>query len=201
MRFTFQYNRDSILRFKKAEIIVSFDKTTDLSMGATKEPVVRVFAPRKVFGKPTEEAKKFNYEVALQCSLSVGLVTAGPTLSIGSESAFTKEHKLEIKGLDQMTRKRKQPHIVIWTATEDDLAKSGIPDELNLAVVVEYDGDFQADVNIRVDTPLMDGLYGHIWSKDDPLLFLPPLSKGDPLPTDQFDHLSEADWQALAPYL
>ncbi|KAF4633411.1 hypothetical protein G7Y89_g4705 [Cudoniella acicularis] len=142
MRFTFRYKKDSILRFKKAEIIVKFDKRADSSLSSAKEPVVHVFAPRKVCGKPTEEAKKFNYEVSLQSSLSIGPVTAGPTISMGSESLFKKEHKLEIKGLDQMMRKQKQPHIVIWTAIEDDLAKSGIPDELNLAVVVEHDGDF-----------------------------------------------------------
>jgi hypothetical protein len=109
---------------------------------------------------------------------------------------------LEIKGLDQMTRKRKQPHIVVWTAAEDGLLKSGIPDELNLAVVVGYDGAFQANVVARVDTPLMDGLYGNVWSKDDPLLFLPPFGKGDlPLTNGLFDKLSDDDWRALTPYL
>jgi hypothetical protein len=203
MRFTFRYTKASMLRFKKAEIIVSFDKRGNqaLNNSTLKEPVVRIFAPRKLVGKPTEETKKIAWGIEWACSLSAVPVSRGPTLSRTNESTYSKEHYLEIKGIDQMTRKRKQPHIVIWTATEDDLLKSGIPDELNLAVVVEYDGDFQADVSVKVDTPLKDGLYAHVWSKDDPLLFLPPLGKGDVPPTDKFDKLSEADWQSLAPYL
>jgi len=199
MRFTFRYSKD-LLRFKKAEISVNFENRPSQTLNQNKDPAVQAFSPRKIYGKPTEEAKKFTYEVKLQASVSVGPASIGPELSVSKESAFKEEHQLEIIGLDKSKRRRNFSHAVIWTVTEDKLHSSGIPDELNVAVIVGHDGDFQAEVNVTLDTPVMSGLYSNVWARDEPVLFVPPISKGDPLRSDRFDTFTEDDWRSIAPY-
>ena len=71
--------------------------------------------------------------------------------------------------------------------------------ELNAGVVIEYGGNFLAKVEIGVSTPSTPKLFGSLWGKDDPILFFPPVSLGEPPRTMHFDQLTDADWEYLVP--
>jgi hypothetical protein len=75
-----------------------------------------------------------------------------------------------------------------------------IPDEVNIAVAVEYEDAFQADVKVTLDIPLYKRLLAFPWPEDDPILF--PLREpgpfiGEGLRTTQFETLSDAEWATL----
>ncbi len=90
--------------------------------------------------------------------------------------------------------------IVYWNIRENRRTKKGIPDRLNVAVVVERDGPFFASVEVTVDTPVANGAFGHPWTRNNPAAFVPGVVMGAQPRTDRVDELTEDEWKALVPF-
>ena len=91
-------------------------------------------------------------------------------------------------------------HKACWVIKDKSEPSVGIPDEVNIAVAVEYEDAFQADVKVALDIPLYKKLLAFPWPKDDPILFPPRESGpfiGEALRTTQFEQLSDAEWATL----
>jgi hypothetical protein len=190
---------DHALRFRNANVKVTFERHP--SSGASQgDPAVLVFAPRKIFGLPTTESKKLTYNVELSAKVPAGPVEVGPTGSMGKESTYEKEHRFKTVGNFWSTKNGNNWDIVYWDSKENRKAKHGIPDRLNVGIIVGSDGPFQGIVEVTVDTPLKDGLFGFPWSKDDPVPFYPGVLKGLSPRVIEFDKLTEEDWKAMIPY-
>lgn len=196
MRYFFKFGESS--RFKSTEIVITFDSPTKRAGG--RAPIVRNFSPRKVYGIKSTEDKQWHYDVGIESALPSGPVSITPSVSAGKESSFTREHHLEIIGKPWSSRDQLDFNQVVWTAHETKTQKHGIPDELNLAVVVEHDGSpFQAFVEAEGKTTNIT-LRAWPWDRKNPLLFSPATPLGKPPPTTEFDKMSAADWRGLAPY-
>ena len=83
-----------------------------------------------------------------------------------------------------------------FRARQSQLWHSG---ELNTGIVIEYRCNFLAGVEIGVSTPSTSKLFGSLWGKDDPIVFFPPVSLGEPPRTMNIDQLTDADWEHLVP--
>jgi hypothetical protein len=190
---------DHALRFRNANVKITFERHAP-SVPTQAYPAVLVFAPRKIFGMPTIESKKLAYKVELSAEVPIGPVEVGPTASIENESLYEKEHRFKTVGNFWATKNGSDWDIVYWDVKENRRAKYGIPDRLNVGVIVSAGGPFQGIVEVTVDTPLKDGLFGFPWSKDSPVPFYPGVSKGPNPRAVDFDKLTEEDWRTMIPY-
>lgn len=190
---------DHTLRFRNANVKITFEPHPS-SPEPQDNPSVLVFGPRKIFGVPTTESKKLTYNVELSAKAPVGPVEVGPAVSIGKESSFEKEHRFKIVGNLWATKNASDWDIVYWDVKENRKVKHGIPDRLNVGVIVSAHRPFQGIVEVTVDTPLKDGLFGFPWSKDSPVPFYPGVSKGPSSQVYDFEKFTEEDWRAMIPY-
>jgi hypothetical protein len=199
--FTFNFRSGkSALRIKSAEISVSFH--TDSNTAATSpndEPILRNFSPRKIFGIPHAEKRDWKYEISLQCNIPS--ISLAPTAMTGGSSSYTKDHRLQIIGQPWSDRKRQEPHQVLWTIREAEKTEYGIPDELNMGIVIGYMSPFQAIVEVSAKLGMGLPVCAPPWSKDAPLLFNTTTMKGEPMRTREFDKLGDEDWKIIAPYV
>jgi hypothetical protein len=100
--------------------------------------------------------------------------------------------------------RRHKVHQANWQVTNEAENRTWpILDELDLAVVVEHEGPFEADVAITAARPncLLARIFSQSWwSKDHPLLFNGSTSKGLAPSTLKFNELNESDWAQLIPF-
>jgi hypothetical protein len=187
------------LRFRNANVKITFARhpSSTLEYGS---PSVLVFAPRKIFGISTTESKGLRYYAELSAQAPLSPVEVGPTVGIEKGSSFDKEHRFKIVGNFWATKHGSNWDIVYWDVKENRKAKYGIPDRLNVGVIVDAGGPFQEIVEVTVDTPLKDGLFGFPWSKDSPVPFYPGVPKGTDPPSKDFEKFTEEDWKAMIPY-
>lgn len=190
---------DHTLRFRNANVKITFEPRPS-SPKAQNNPSVLVYAPRKIYGIPTTESKKLIYNVELSAKASVGPLEVGPSASIGKESSFEKENRFKIVGNLWATKNGSDWDIVYWDVKENRKVKHGIPDRLNVGVIVSAHSPFQGIVEVTVDTPLKDGLFGFPWSKDSPVPFYPGVPKGPNPQVNDFEKFTEEDWRAMIPY-
>ncbi|MBE7180030.1 MAG: hypothetical protein INR71_02285 [Terriglobus roseus] len=203
MRYFFRFAEGN--RFKAAQILVTFDaasKKVDAGSGRRRAnaPVVRNFSPRKVYGQRSEESKAWHYDVGLEAALPSGPASITPSIGAGRESSFTREHHLEVIGKPWSSRDHLDFNQVVWTAHETKTQKHGIPDELNLAVVVQHDGPFQAFVEAEGKVAGNLALRAWPWDRRHPLLFDGVTQIGKPPARTEFDKLTAAEWRSLAPF-
>ena len=200
LQFTFR-SKAGALRLKSADLHVSFQKQSSAGTpSVTEGPRLENFSPRKIYGTPVTEHRKWTYEFSAQANIGAGLVSAGPTASIERESAFLVEHRLKIVGQPWSDRRREEPHQVLWSVQEASKTGYGIPDTLNTGIVISYNGPFQATVEVSAKLGVGIPIYTPPWSKDDPLLFNGTTEKGSPPSNREFDQLTESDWARLVPY-
>lgn len=188
---------DHALRFRNANVKITFERHPS-SAPEQDSPSVRAFAPRKIFGIPTKETKSLTFDAELSAQVPVGPVEVGPTSSIGEKLTYEKNHRFEIIGNFWASKNGSDWDIVYWDAKENRKAKHGIPDRLNLGVIVSADGPFQAIVEVTVDTPL--NIFGFSWSEESPVPFYPGVRKGASPRVNDFDKFTEEDWRAMIPY-
>ena len=74
--------------------------------------------------------------------------------------------------------------------------KEGIPDRLNVAVVVEREGTFTASAEVTVDA----GMFAFPWSRNSPVVFVPGVAMGEQPKTSKFEELTDADWRKMILY-
>lgn len=93
-----------------------------------------------------------------------------------------------------------------WDIKENKRSKEGIPDRLNIGVVVsrpeeEGKGAFSATVDVVVDTPVWSGGLSSPWEKRRPAVFVPGVEVGEwREKSRRFEELSERDWRELVPF-
>lgn len=186
-------------RFKNANVKITFAKhPSEPSTHA--DPAILKFAPRKIYGLPTVEGKKNRVGGEISLQVPAGPLTVGPTVSVERESEYEKEHRFKTVGNYWSSKHGTDWDIVYWDVKENRKTKHGIPDRLNVAVVVEREGTFTASVEVTVDTPIVNGVFAFPWSKNSPAAFTPDVAMGEQPRTDKFDELTDADWRSMVPY-
>ena len=185
------------LFFRNANFKLTFEKCQPASDQG--DPAVVAFAPRKIYGMPTEESRKITYNVELGVTASAGPISMGPKGSRSVESSFEKIHIFKTVGNRWSSKKSNAWDIVYWEMTENGKQR-GIPDRLNAAVIIESSGPFQAKAEVTVDTSIKDNLLGAPWQKTHPVPFTPGITKGTAPRTLKFEDLTESDWKEMIPY-
>ena len=189
--------------FQKLEVQFSFEpRCNRLKMNAKDVhfPTVRNLSPRKVYGIPNLDGKTWTYKVEQQCYIRG--VASGTISSTRNETQNTFEAPscLFINGEPWSDRRRREPHKACWVIKANGDPCVNALDDLSLAVLVEYDDVFQANVKVTWNMPLYKKLLAFPWLEDDPIVF--PLKKpgpfiGEGLRTTQFETLSDAEWAVL----
>lgn len=204
--FKFRFEADSHLRFKRAEIAVSFKATPDGSHKCRPkdDPVIYNFALKKMYGNLTMENNSWTYGIELPCMVTLGPAQFGAQPYVEKSSSFKKGHRMEIVGREFKDAEHDQENEVIWSIKENGKQKNGIPEELKFAVIVGYTGRFQADIKVTAETDFRLKLFGWPWSKDDPVLFRPTEGSGMPIETPRwfpdFETIRSEEWAELVPY-
>ncbi|OIW32574.1 hypothetical protein CONLIGDRAFT_699412 [Coniochaeta ligniaria NRRL 30616] len=162
MQFDFRA-RDGTLRYKKAEVSISFvPQTASAATGLSQSyPVVRDFRPKnnkaQTLGHFTWPADEFS-----------------------------------IRGRTWPSKDSQETNEVAWTLNETTGSKSSICEPVKLAVIVTFQGPFKAVVEATATTGLGLKLRNFPWSRDDPLLFDGVTHKGKPLQDSEFNNFSDA---------
>lgn len=186
-------------RFKNANIKITFSKHHSASI-SDPSPAIIKFAPRKVYGLPTVEGKKNRIGGEISLQVPAGPVTVGPSLSGEKESEWEKTHRFSTQGNFWSSEHGSDWDIVYWNIRENKRTKEGIPDQLNMGVVVEREGSFVATVEVTVDTPFVNSVFGTPWSKNRPALFVPGVPMGKQPRTNKFEDLTEDEWRSMVPF-
>ncbi|PQE08106.1 ankyrin repeat-containing protein [Rutstroemia sp. NJR-2017a BVV2] len=190
---------DHGFRFKQANVKVAFAPHPSASSNEPGPSVVK-FAPRKLYGRPTVEGKKHTVDGEFSLQVPAGPVTVGPSVSVGHESTFEKNHRYSLVGNFWSSNQESGWDIVYWDMKENRRTKEGIPDQLVVGIIVERHGPFTAEVEVTVDTPMMNGIFGFPWTKERPVTFVPGVETGESsVRTRMFEDLNTEDWKMLTP--
>lgn len=115
-----------------------------------------------------------------------------------AESKIHIDHGVEIAGMDEPEYDKDYPNKAIFEIDENKITGKGIPKELYFGLVVQHEGDIQAELttNIRDTTALP-------WSKDDLIILQPGKTFGNMPATlsEIFEQWTDDDWTALVPYM
>lgn len=186
--FNFFFLPGNTPRFKSAEIAITI--STDSPTGT--QPVVKSFAPRKVYGKVHTETRTWSFGLPMP-SMTLGTDITSPALE-KIENKFEREHRMEIRGFvsEKNTKVR-------WTIAENPKQKTGIPDRFPCAFVVEYDGNpFRASVNVKAKTDMAGlAVKAAPWDRDDPILLRPGVTLGEQMRDPQLENMTVEDWEEL----
>ncbi|KAL9097450.1 MAG: hypothetical protein Q9165_000346 [Trypethelium subeluteriae] len=163
-------------------------------------PIVRNLAPRKVYGNSNTDGLTWSYKIEQLCFNP----SVAPSLSSAVSNEVRNTPKvspsLSIVGKPWSDSRRREVHKACWIIKDKGQPSVGIPDEVYLGAIVQYEDIFEADVKVTLDGPLYLKLLAFPWPQDDPILF----PKRDPGPfigkdigTTQFDNLSDTEWATL----
>ena len=186
-------------RFKNANVKITLSKHSS-SSPADSNPAVLKFAPRKIYGLPTVEGRKNTVGGELTLQVPAGPLTVGPAMKGERETEYEKKYRFETIGNFWSSKMGTDWDIVYWDMRENKRTKEGIPDRLNVAVVVEATGPFVASVEVVVDTPFANGFLSSPWTKSDPAVFVPGVVMGSQPRTTDFDELTQDEWKAMIPF-
>ncbi|KAG4439571.1 hypothetical protein IFR05_004919 [Cadophora sp. M221] len=186
-------------RFKNANVNITLSKHSSASLSDLSPAVVK-FAPRKIFGLPTVEGRKNTVGGELTLQVPAGPMTVGPGIKGERETEYEKQYRFETIGNFWSSKMGTEWDIVYWDMRENKRTKEGIPDRLNVAVLVEAYGPFVASVEVVVDTPFANGFLSSPWRKSDPAVFVPGVIMGSQPRTTNFDELTQEEWRAMIPF-
>ncbi|CAL3966371.1 hypothetical protein PZA11_003044 [Diplocarpon coronariae] len=186
-------------RFKNANVKINFSKHSTVAAAAS-SPSVAKFAPRKIFGLPTVEGRKNTISGELTLQVPAGLLTVGPSVKGERETEYEKQYRFKTIGNFWSSKMGSDWDIVYWDMRENKRTKEGIPDRLNVAVVIEAAEPFVASVEVTVDTPFASGFLSHPWKRSNPAVFVPGVVMGGQPRTTAFDELTPDEWKSLIPY-
>lgn len=203
----FIFDDKDAIRFTAAEINIQMRKTTFRGAAKGDESPemknrkgrleVAALCPRKIYGNLTRNDRKWRYGFSVPISWNIGAVL-GVSPSVELESAYPKDCRMTISGSLVLGGAR-------WKLTENEIQKSGIPDQFTCAAVVPFDvddGGFQAHVSIKISTNLpMLSLRAMPWSMDDPIIFKADHNFGTLAGLEsQFEKLTEEHWKIVVDY-
>ncbi|KAF7914612.1 uncharacterized protein EAF01_001018 [Botrytis porri] len=214
--FTFIFRSgDHGFRFKNASVKIDFSslsssfssssspKTNPNSKTQNKEsswtPTITVLAPRKIYGLPStsHQTRTFTGEISLQIPL--GPTSLGPSTSLSHSSSYSLSHRYSLTGNIWSQAHSSSWDSVYWDLREDKLTKGGIPDRVDVGVVVCREGaGVKGEVRVEVDTPVMRGVWGWPWGKGRPVRFVEGVETGgERVRTRRFEELGVGDWREL----
>lgn len=203
--FKFRFEADSHLRFKRAEIAVSFKATPNGTRKPVSgdDPVIYNFAPKRIYGNLTMENCSWSYGVELPCMVSLSPAQIGVQPYLGKTSSFQRGHCMEIYGREFKDADHSEENEVIWVIKENSKQKNGIPDGLKFAIILGYTEGFQANIKVTAETGSRLKLFGWPWPKDDPVLFQPTQGFGMLLETPRWfpdlGSIRSDEWMELIP--
>jgi len=186
-------------RFKNANFRITFAKHPSAAR-AERHPSILKFAPRKIYGLPTVEGRRNKIGGEISLGVPAGALTVGPKLSGERASEYEREHRYQCVGNYWSTKHSAHWDMVYWDVRENRRTKHGIPDRLNVAVMVEREGKFTANVEVEVDTPIANGVFAFPWSRNSPVAFSPDVVMGQQPKTTKFEDLMDSDWKTMIPY-
>ncbi|KAB5522810.1 hypothetical protein GE09DRAFT_1293597 [Coniochaeta sp. 2T2.1] len=183
MQFDFRAKQGA-LRFKRAEICVSFEAQTSSSQASNhrQQPVVCRIIPAD--NRSRSPPASSSSSKALTDSDVGNFTWPSGEYSVSARKWTGRDSEVENE--------------IIWKLQETKGSKFGICDSIRLAAVVAWSGPFKATVDVSATTALGVQLRNLPWSKDDPLLFDGVTCKGIPLPDSDFSTL---DPRVLAQYV
>lgn len=165
MQFGFRAKEEGPLRFKRAEISLSFETQTN-SPPPHKQPAVRKIFPIGNRTHPTSRP----------------LSGPGRAPAPSEEDLTWPDGEYSVRGLNWTAQNSEVPNKVIWKVRENKGSKFGICDSIHVAAVVTCSVPFKATVDVEATTALGVPLHTLPWSKDDPLLFDGVTTRGMQLP-------------------
>ncbi|KAF8846536.1 hypothetical protein BDZ45DRAFT_812252 [Acephala macrosclerotiorum] len=182
-------------RFKNANIKIQFSKHPS-SRPEDINPAIAKFAPRKIYGLPTKEGRKNTIGGELSLQIPAGPLTVGPTAKYQRESEWEQTQRYKTVGNFWSSK-----YGTDWDMKENKRTKDGIPDRLNVGIVVEREegGAFTASVDVVVDMPVLNGAFSSPWERR-PVAFVPGVEMGESIRTRRFEELTEGDWRRLVPF-
>lgn len=184
------------LRWIRGQVQVTFKPRISDTTTPRMDPEVVKFGPRKYFDIPSTETHERHYEIELSASGGGGVAQAGASARLGGSQSLARSFRLSIVGLPDKSDKTWNK--VGWVIQENSSQKDGIPDELDIAMVVAYDHPFNAEVKVEVTTNHGITLFGWPWRADDPVFFDPPdPALNGPTPVTQFDQLTDEEWARM----
>ena len=190
---------DHGFRFENVHAKITFSKHPSAPQSEL-GPAILKFAPRKIYGLPTVEGKKNRIGGEISLQVPAGPLTVGPAISGEKESKYEKEHRYACVGNYWSSKFGNDWDIVYWDLKENAKTKHGIPDRLNVALIVEREGAFTASVEVNVDTPVANGIFAFPWAKNRPVAFVPGVVMGQQPKSTKFEELTDAEWRAMIPY-
>lgn len=136
-------------RFKNANIKIQFSRHPSSRPGEMNPAIIK-FAPRKIYGLPTKEGRKNIVGGQLSLQIPAGPLTVGPTANYERESKWEQTHRYKTVGNFWSSKYGTDWDIVYWDMKENKRTKEGIPDRLNVGVVVEREegASFTASVDV-----------------------------------------------------
>lgn len=199
MKFYFKL-ADHSIDFERLEISILFRKLASSEDKDSDIPVVRALAPRKLYGFSSARRRTRKWEIE-----ALYWQDSGSSSGVkGQARDPDDEHDTTITGSVWFPSRHHKPHQANWQVTNDAQSRRWpILDELDLVVVVEHGGPFEATVDITATRPnhlLARILSQPWWSKDHPLLFNRSTTKGPAPSTLAFNELRESDWAQLVTF-
>lgn len=186
-------------QLRRLEVKLSFKPQTETKAF----PIVCNLSPRKVQGVLNKTESKWSYKTEQQCFNSRVAHNINSAIKNNGRNSSESTPRLIIEGEPWADRRGEVAHKACWDIKVKGEPIVGIPNEVNLAVAVEYEEAFRAVVKITLNLPVHEKILAVLavpWSKDDPILF--PVREpgpfiGEALKTTQFETLLDADWAAL----
>lgn len=197
MRFHFSARAS---RFTRAIVRITFRQRENV--GPNEHPDIKVFGPSELLGERMVEQRRENYGLPGPFGITnPATATVGPNVSW--ESTYDRIHRMTVRGSaepeyfdDEVTNQ------VTWKLTENGIDHGeGLGSIFRTAIIVHYTGPFQATVDVSAHTSPDYFWLARPWTKDDPIMFQPPFSYGEPLNLEQeagdFSGLTETEWLKL----
>jgi hypothetical protein len=209
INYSFFFQIATLSRFVFAKIHAKFSQVTDAqftkpdSYDCGQDPVVKLYAPREVWGQSKVVQQKRTWALTVPVVANIHGVQAGVTVNGGVEKNVDRDHRMNILG-DTLSDDN---HVsgdneVQWNISENRAQRDGIPHGFTTAIIALLPSNgnkIQLDVKVTPSVVFSINPLRLLQKKDEPLYLDRKTTKGtSPLPaaiTDMKD--SNIDWAAV----
>jgi len=186
-------------RFKKANIMFQFERTALDTNDQPRAVVVKRWAPQSLTGRRTTSSLEWSFEGSLALGVDIPhAFTFGAEGSVVRKETTAKDYSCSIVGDTWKAPHVAEPNAVRFYIHENELSKGGIPNRLNVALIVQSESECQGWAVVETNGIKARVKRGHcnpIELKKD-IEYRPRLSRK--LGEKDFADLGIADWQVFA---